>query len=505
LPLNAVIYCRVSTKEQVHNLSLAIQQTRCVDHCTGNGWTVAKVFRDEGESAKTTDRTKFKEMLAFCKTKQNAVDFVVVHDLSRFSRRMEDQVSVIADLEDAGVRLRSVSENVDETSAGKLMRNIHGAINQFDNDRKAERTRLGMQRAASMGRFPFKAPLGYLNVGSQKGANLIHDPERGPLIRKAFELYATGGDSKAKVLRTITGLGLKTQRGLSLTAQTFEKLLRNPIYCGWVVIPTWSIRERGSFSPLISEELFGRVQDILDGKRLSVATHNRNNPDFPLRVFVSCGECKTPLTGSWSKGRNSRYPYYRCRNSGCRAVNVRRDVLEKEFASLLERLAPEMRYMRLFKEIVRQVWKQKISTSEGVLRVAKSKLADLETRKNQLVDFLLNGRLDQKTYEEQTERLRRQVESAEKDLREADMQQLDVEAVLGFAEKLVHQPQKLWLQSSLEQKQRLQRVFFPDGLAYTSQGFGTAPSNSFFNLLRGDSEQKTTLASPTGFEPVLSP
>ena len=70
---------------------------------------------------------------------------------------MEDQVSVIADLESEGIRLRSVSENVDETAAGKLMRNIYGAFNQFDNDRKAERTKLGMQRAASIGRFPFTA------------------------------------------------------------------------------------------------------------------------------------------------------------------------------------------------------------------------------------------------------------------------------------------------------------------------------------------------------------
>ena len=152
--MNAVVYCRVSTKEQVQNLSLGTQQTRCVDFCKRNDWAVLKIFRDEAESAKTTERTRFKEMLAFCKAKQSAVDFVVVHDLSRFSRDMNDQVSVIADLGRVGVRLRSVSENVDETAAGKLMRNIYGAFNQFENDRKAERTKLGMERAAGMGRFP---------------------------------------------------------------------------------------------------------------------------------------------------------------------------------------------------------------------------------------------------------------------------------------------------------------------------------------------------------------
>jgi site-specific DNA recombinase len=136
-PMVAVIYCRVSTKEQVQNLSLATQQSRCVEFCTKNGWTVLKIFRDEGESAKTADRPAFRQMLAFCQAKTDAVHYVVVHDLSRFSRDMGDQVCVIAQLENVGVRLRSVMENVDETAAGKLMRNVYGAFNQFDNDRKA--------------------------------------------------------------------------------------------------------------------------------------------------------------------------------------------------------------------------------------------------------------------------------------------------------------------------------------------------------------------------------
>jgi hypothetical protein len=102
-------------------------------------------------------------------------------------------------------------------------------------------------------------------------------------------------------------------------------------------------------------------------------------------------------------------------------------------------------------------------------------------------------------------RLRVEIETAERELREADLEQMDLEAVLAFAEKLVERPRQLWLESTLEQKQRLQRVFFPDGVKYTKDGFGTAVSNSFFNVLRDVSEQKATLASPTGFEPVLPP
>ena len=102
-------------------------------------------------------------------------------------------------------------------------------------------------------------------------------------------------------------------------------------------------------------------------------------------------------------------------------------------------------------------------------------------------------------------RLRGEIESAERELREADLEQMDVEALLTFAEKLVERPRQLWLESTLEQQQRLQQVFFHNGVTYTMDGFGTAPSNCLFNVLRGFSEEKATLASPTGFEPVLPP
>jgi site-specific DNA recombinase len=339
--MNAVVYCRVSTKEQVSNLSLNTQQERCIDYCSRNSWHALQIFRDEGESAKTADRPQFQRMLSFCKRKQNEVSYVVVHDMSRFSRQMEDQIAVLGELQSVGIRLRSVMENVDETAAGKLMRNIHGAFNQFDNDRKSERTRLGMERAASMGRFPHQAPLGYMNRNNKSGPNLIPDPERAPLVQKAFELYGMGAQTKLAVLRIVNALGLTTLKGHTVSAQTFDRMLQNELYAGWICLPKWNLRERGIFEPLVTEELFGRVQDILKGKRVSVAPHSRNNPDFPLRVFVSCGECGTPLTGAWSTGRKIRYPYYRCRNRKCRAVNVRRERLELDFAALILKLAPE--------------------------------------------------------------------------------------------------------------------------------------------------------------------
>jgi hypothetical protein len=334
-------------------------------------------------------------------------------------------------------------ENVDESAAGKLISNITGAFNQFENDRKSERTKLGMQKSASMGRFPFKAPIGYLNVRDQNAPNLIPDPVRAPLILKAFELYASGSHTRSEVLRKITALGLRTHNGRELTPQTFERLLQNPIYAGWVCIPSWDIKEKGSFMPLVSQSTFDDVRDVLTGKRLTVIAHDRNNPDFPLRVFVCCQYCGEPLTGSWSKGRTKRYPYYRCRNSKCKCVNIRKEKLEKEFIALTERLKSQQKYMRLFKEIVRQSWGQKQADANSLIETARGRLADLTDRKNRLVDAFLYQRINQSTYDEQVDRLTQETEAAEEQLREAEQENFDIEQVLDFADKLVRNPAQL--------------------------------------------------------------
>ena len=87
----------------------------------------------------------------------------------------------------------------------------------------------------------------------------------------------------------------------------------------------------------------------------------------------------------------------------------------------------------------------------------------------------------------------------------SESQFLDLEGVLIFAEKIVTGPARLWLESSVDQRQRLQLTFFPSGLAFDGEGFGTPASSSFFSTLSSISGSESLLASPTGFEPVLSP
>jgi hypothetical protein len=150
---------------------------------------------------------------------------------------------------------------------------------------------------------------GYLNAPKWSTSSLVHDPERGPLVKQAFEDLASGQFTAQEVIRRATDAGLRTRRDRPLSAQTFGNMLRNRIYIGHIESPEIAVSVRGDFEPLIDEAPFYRAQAVLDG-RVPVATpRQRNHSEFPLRGFVRCEACGGPLTGSPSNGRNGRYAY----------------------------------------------------------------------------------------------------------------------------------------------------------------------------------------------------
>jgi site-specific DNA recombinase len=132
---------------------------------------------------------------------------VVVFNLTRFARDKYDHFALRSHLQSLGISLRSATEPIDDTSTGKLMEGVLAAFAQFDNDVRSDRTRAGMKAALELGRWVFLAPIGYLNAPRSMGKSLIPDPQRAPLVRRAFEEYATGRYTKEQLLKQDQSLG----------------------------------------------------------------------------------------------------------------------------------------------------------------------------------------------------------------------------------------------------------------------------------------------------------
>ncbi len=214
--MDAVIYLRVSTKEQAQKdeigegYSIPAQREACLRYIAERGWNVADEFVDAGESARTADRAMLKAMLR--RITWGDVGAVVVHKIDRLARSIEDHVAIRAALRRSGVQLVSVTENIEETASGRLVEGIHALMAEFYSANLSSEIRKGMDQKAKMGGWPTRAPIGYLNVRERVAgkdiAKVVLDPERALLVREAFRLYATGEYSLPELQAAMHAKGL---------------------------------------------------------------------------------------------------------------------------------------------------------------------------------------------------------------------------------------------------------------------------------------------------------
>ena len=285
--VGAVIYVRVSTKEQTENLSLPTQLRACEEYCRRQGYEILERFHEEGESAKTTDRSQLQNLLTYCRLNKGRVHFVVVFNLTRFARDKYDHFALRSHLQSLGISLRSATEPIDDTSTGKLMEGVLAAFAQFDNDCRSDRTRAGMKAALELGRWVFLAPIGYLNAPRAMGKSLMPDPERAPLVRRAFEEYATGRFTKQQLLKQSTSLGLdQPPRPSAHIASDRRAAAQSALrrHRGRA-----RVRRSRKARRLRAADLRGpvlpRAGGACPGELPSTTPQQRAHPDFPLRAL----------------------------------------------------------------------------------------------------------------------------------------------------------------------------------------------------------------------------
>ena len=501
--MRAVIYARVSTKEQTSNLSLSTQIEAGKDYCHRHGIDVQRIFVEEGESAKTADRTEFQRMLAYLRRARGHVQYVVVYALNRFARDKFDHYAVRAHLHKLGITLRSVTEPIDETSTGKLMEGILASFAQFDNDVRSERTSAGMIHNLKQGRWTFPPPLGYTSAKVDGLKNLVHDPERAPLVRQGFEAVARGATA-ADALEQVNRAGLTTTRGKPVSPQTWAKILTNPLYHGRILVPKWNVDAQGSFEPIVTKDLFLDAQLTLQARAHTAKVHTRANEDFPLRHFIKCDVCGVPMTGAWSRGKSGqRYAYYSCRQ-GCSGQRVARQKLERSWVEYLAGLRPSEEFLKVFEATVLKTWQDMTREAEARRKALQKRVEHLRARKDRLFEvYVYEQGVDKQAYDRESLKISEALTLAEMSLREARVEELDVEGLLEFSRHLALNAGQLWTEADHESRLRLQACLFPEGVKYRRGEILNTVGCPVFSDLGEIQAGEDSLVARTGFEPVL--
>jgi len=314
-------YTRVSTQKQgVEGVSLEAQKRAIQEYAARLGLAISHWY-EERETAAKRGRPIFLEMLKRLRRAQ--AQGVIMHKIDRSARNLKDWAD-LGELIDSGIDVHFATENYDLRSrGGRLSADIQAVVASDYIRNLREEVRKGILGRLRQGRYPRPAPIGYLNKG--KGIKEI-DPLQGPLVRQAFELYATAAWPLLKLLPEMQKRGLRNTRGGAMSLNGMSKLLNNPFYTGIIHVKCTKEVFAGTHPALISKALFDRVQLILRG-RFADREHRHQ---FVFSRLLKCSGCSYHLTGEMQKG----HAYYRCHIPTCPQMTIRGEAVEK---ALLEK------------------------------------------------------------------------------------------------------------------------------------------------------------------------
>lgn len=484
-PQQAVIYLRVSTEEQVDNYSLDTQLDLCRKEAERKGMLVAEIFREEGRSAKTIKaRPTLIEMLEYCRRNRKTVGAVIVYRLDRISRQTADYLAIRKKLVECDITLISASEPTGDTPTERFIETMLAGFAQMDNDVRGERSKNGMRARFLSGLHNGCPPLGY----KRENGYAAKDPETFIAIQSAWELMGTGTKSLREMARILESQGIRDKRKgykeAILRPQTLSGVFRNKFYAGKVVSKKYGQEVQGQHAPMITEELFYRVQSILDGRNRNaapaLARRSLDSPDFPLRRIINCARCGHSFTGAWSKGKNKKYGYYFCVERCGTGSSIPIKVIDDETSKLLADISLKPATMELIGAFLRRTYGLRIGSLQLMRDQADVELKQVYETRQQLIEKNLNGTYSDDIFKEQNKLLEEKIRAIQAAKNDAVLDKYNLEAITKFIKDKFLNLNKTVVESDLERKRVLMCSIFPKGLQWSYPGYSNTQISPFY-------------------------
>ncbi len=478
----ADLYVRVSTDEQADKgYSIRSQEEVLRKYCGIQNITVGKVIYED-YSAKTFNRPAWTEMLSrFRKEKGKSVDLLLFTKWDRFSRNAGDAYQMINILRKIGIDPQAVEQPLDlSIPENKMMLAFYLAAPEVENDRRALNTFYGMRRARKEGRYLTTGPYGYVNRTNDDGKKTIVPVEsKASVVKWAFEQVAKQRFHIDEIRREVN------RKGLNCSKSNFYTLLKNPVYCGKIVVPEYRDEPRqlvpGQHEPIITEELFYEVQDVLNGTKRVQLVKATTDDNLPLRGFLLCPKCGKQLTGSASKGRRSYYYYYHC-IAAC-GSRYKAELANDSFLKKLHQFVPKPGMAELFKLIVKDIYSQQAgSQSEG----RKELLQMIQVQNDTLTKarrLLLDDAIDSADYKSIKLECETKLLSLEAKLTGFGKQSFDLESSIEKAVSTLNRLDTIYKEADTVKKRILIGSIYPEKLCFDGCTYRTAKINEAVQLI----------------------
>lgn len=458
-------YFRVSSKNQGETgASLEAQMLANAQFAQENQFEIVKEFR-EVQSAGKGGRKQFTAMVAEIR-KRSDIAGIIFHDVDRSSRNFSDWAT-IESLVNNGYKIYfSRDKSGLGTRGEKLTAGIKAVIAKDFLENLSQETKKGLYRRLEQGLMPFgQVQPGYIPKGG--GVREI-DPTEGPLIKKCFELYATGKYSLLDLAEIMYGKGLRTKAGTKVNFTKMSLILNNEFYIGIMTVN--GKKYPGIHKPLITKALFDKVQKLLQ-RRYS---HKEKTYKYKFQRIVICSSCNRLLRSMTAK---KRFTYYVCRHRDCLAYG--KTLAEPKLEAFFVQQLAQVRFSKEDTEAMVAFAKQ--SKASIVLAMSdKSKsielqIAKLQTQQNRLVDIYIGNEVSKDVYEIKHQEIKQELDRLTEELNTCNNPDMArIKSLERLAELLANPAQAFKVansenKSNLIQKMMINVTFSPNGLNFEWQ------------------------------------
>ncbi len=381
--MNAVIYARFSSHSQ-REQSIEGQLKTCYKFAADNGYTVIGEYIDRAQSGTNDNRAEFQRMIA--DSDKHIFNAVLVYQLDRFAQNRYDSAINKAKLKKNGVRVISARENIADDASGILVEGILESMAEYYSAELSQKIHRGMslnaQKCLSNGSNP---GLGFKVAPDH---TFYVDEDEAVVVREIFERYGKG-ETVTDIIKDLNARQIKTSLGRDFNKNSLHRLLRNKRYIGTYLYK--GEETQGGMPRIVSDEVFERVQSILD-KNKAAPARSRGKEEYLLTTKLFCGYCHEMMTGYGGTGKSGKaYHYYACKNAKkhlCQKKVVDKKRIEDMVVAACRQMLTDSNIRRIA-EAIEAVFKSEFDSS--AIKRIKSAIQEADTAIENLWQALEKG------------------------------------------------------------------------------------------------------------------
>lgn len=306
--MDAIILARVSSEEQVEGHSLPAQIETARSYALSKGLTIKSEHSFDESSLKDT-REKFEMVIDEIRASKEKVA-LIVETVDRLQRGYRESVLLDEFRKKGLLEIHFIREYLiihKDSNSSEIQRWDFGVLLAKSYVLQiSDNVKRSIAEKIRNGEYAGHAPFGYINIQDEnKKSDIIPHPLKSKIVQEIYAWYATGSYSMDTIRQKVFEVWV-----IKLHKSKIDNILKNPFYYGEMRFA--GIIAPHKYQPLISKELFDRVQAVKTGFNKK-PSRKQGKVDIAYRGILRCDVCGCTITAEKKRKKSGReYIYYQC-------------------------------------------------------------------------------------------------------------------------------------------------------------------------------------------------